>query len=307
MKLTVKEILKNLEERLANIDRSALVKLLSVRARRHHNYSLNNLITAGIQLATRKGEAFSFEALSDLDLAPFTVWQRWGYRITRGERALSILAPIKIKKKRDIAANAELAEHGLVDDVKNEIGDDKNSRGSILVFVPRPVFDVSQCERISPNPNMPHRQITEQILPIQFISLIQRIRDHGLAVEFLPLRENTGGYLQADRIVVNKNNTPEAQYATLLHELAHYCLGHGAGLSRKDLAVAELEAEATAFTVANYFGITVPSEFYIAAWGGDGAAVRKSMGDVDRAVTFALKILKVPEISEDSACQERAA
>ncbi|HOD41273.1 MAG TPA: ImmA/IrrE family metallo-endopeptidase [Candidatus Wallbacteria bacterium] len=307
MKLTVKEILKTLEERLANIDRSALVKLLSVRACHHHSYSLNNLITAGIQLAARRGASFSFDMLSELWLAPFPIWQRWGYHITRGEKALSVLAPIRIKKKRDIAADTELAEHGLVSVVENEADDDKNSRGSILVFISRPLFDVSQCERISPNPNMPHRQITEQILPIQFISLIQRIRDHGLTVEFLPLRENTGGYLQADRIVVNKNNTPEAQYATLLHELSHYCLGHGAGLPRKDLAVAELEAEATAFTVASYFGITVPSEFYIAAWGGDGAAVRKSIGRIDQAVTAALKILKVPGISEDSACLERAA
>jgi len=306
-KLTVKEILKTLEERLANIDRSALVKLLSIRARHHHSYSLNNLITAGIQIASRRGESFSFDILSDLWLAPFPVWQRWGYRICRGEKALSVLAPIRIKKKRDIAADAELAEHGLVDGVENETGDDKQSRGSIVVFVPRPVFDITQTERISPNANMPHRQIVGEILPIQFISLIQRIRDHGLTVEFLPLRENTGGYLQGERIVVNKNNAPEAQYATLLHELAHHCLGHGAGLPRKDLAVAELEAEATAFTVASYFGITVPSELYIAAWGGDGATVRKSLGNVDRAVTIALKILKVPGISEDSACQERAA
>ena len=164
-----------------------------------------------------------------------------------------------------------------------------------MVFVPRPVFDVSQCERISPNPNMPHRQITEQVLPIQFIGLVQRIRDHGLTVDFLSLREQTGGYLEGARIVVNKNNTPEAQYATLLHELAHHCLGHGAG-PRKDRAIEELEAEATAFTVASYFGITVPSEFYIAAWGGDGAAVRRSIGRIDQACRKILEILKVDTI-----------
>lgn len=304
MKMTVKEILKNLEDRLANIDRSALVKLLSVRARHHHCYSLNNLITAGIQLAARKGESFSFDQLSDLWLAPYPTWQRWGYRITLGERALSVLAPIRIKKKRDIAAEAELAEHGLVDDVENEADENKPSRGSIMVFVPRPVFDITQTERISPNANMPHRQIVDQVLPIQFISLVQRIRDHGLTVEFLPLRENTGGYLEGARIVVNKNNTPEAQYATLLHELAHHCLGHGAGLPRKDLAITELEAEATAFTVAAFYGITFPSEMYIAAWGGDGAAVRKSIGHIDQAVRKVFEILKVNVVGADAATGE---
>jgi len=296
MKLTVKEILKNLEERLANIDRSALVKLLSVRARHHHNYSLNNLISAGIQIAARRGKSFSFDMLSELCLAPFPAWQRWGYRINRGERAISILAPIKVKKKRDITSDAELAEHGLAGGVEGEADEDKPSHGSILVFVPRPIFDISQTEKISPNVNMPHRQFPEQILPIQFITLIQRIRDHGLTVDFLSLREHTGGYLLDDRIVVNKNNSPESQYGTLLHELAHHVLGHGAGLPQKDRAIEELEAEATAFTVANYFGITVPSEFYIAAWGGDGTAVRRSIGRIDRACRKILEILKVDTI-----------
>lgn len=306
MKLSVKEILKTLEERLANINREELMKVLSARAKHHHSYSLNNLITAGIQLAARKGVSFSFEMLSDLWLAPFPAWQRWGYRINRGERALSILAPIKVKKKRDIAADTELAEHGLAEgnigiDTITEYG---KSCGSILVFVSRPVFDVSQCERIIPNANIPHRQIEGEVLPIQFISLIQRIRDHGLTVEFLPLRENTGGYLQDDCIVINKNNVPEAQYATILHELAHHCLGHGTGIYRKDLDIAELEAEATAFTVANYFGITIPSEFYIAAWGGDGADVRKSIGRIDQAVRKIFEILKVNVAGTDAITSE---
>lgn len=296
MKLTVKEILKNLEDRLANINRDELMKVLSARSRRHHTYSLNNLITAGVQVAARRGEPFSFDVLSELFLAPFPIWQRWGYRINRGERALSILAPVRVKKKRDIAADTALAVHGLVGGAENEVSDEKPSHGSILVFVPRPVFDISQTERISPNTNMPHRQVVEQVQPIQFISLVQRIRDHGLTVDFLPLRETVGGYLEGARIVVNKNNTPEAQYATMLHELAHHVLGHGAGLPRKDLAVAELEAEATAFTVAAFYGINLPSELYIAAWNGNGAVVRRSIGRIDQACRKMLEILKVDTI-----------
>jgi len=292
MKLTVKEILKNLEERLANIDRSALLKLLAIRARHHHSYSLNNLVAAGIQIAARRGESFSFDMLSELWLAPFPIFQKWGYRINRGERAISILAPIKVKKKRDITSDVAIAEHGLAGDFIDETVDDKQSRGSILVFVPRPVFDISQTERISPNANMPHRQVVEQVQPIQFISLVQRIRDHGLTVDFLSLREHTGGYLLGDRIVVNKNNSPESQYGTLLHELAHHTLGHGSGLPRKELAVAELEAEATAFTVAAFYGITLSSEMYISAWGGNGAAIRKSIGRIDQAARKMLEILK---------------
>lgn len=306
MKLTVKEILKTLEERLANINRDELIKILSARARHHHSYSLNNLITAGVQIAARKGEPFSFDILSELWLAPFPVWQRWGYRINRGEKALSILAPIRIKKKRDIQSDIEQAEKCLTAgnvSVDTTAEPDK-SCGSILVYISRPAFDVSQTEKASPNTNPPHRQIPEQVLPIQFISLVQRIRDHGLSVEFLPLRENTGGYLQGDRIVVNENNSPEAQYTTLLHELAHHTLGHGDGLPRKDLAIAELEAEATAYTVAAFFGITVPSELYIAAWGGDGATVRKSIGRIDQAVRKVFEILKVNMAGADGAAGE---
>ncbi len=72
-------------------------------------------------------------------------------------------------------------------------------------------------------------------------------------------------------VILDQNHTPEAQFATLVHELGHLYCGHigtpdprwwpdRRGLPK---SVAELEAESVAYMVCQRQGVAVPSESYL--------------------------------------------
>lgn len=277
----VNELLKTLEERLSKIDRSELMGLLMGRAKHHHSYSLNNLLLAGLQLCRQQNRSFDLEVFSNLWLAPFPIWQRWGYRILRGSKALNVLTPFIAKKKIAIATedheaadNAEAAYHK-----------------KLVCFAIKPVFDVSQCEKLAPNASAPHRPTAMKNIRLGYPSLIARIEASGLRVVTLPLREDIGGYINGGVITVNRNNSEPARYCTLLHELAHQVHDHASCRNKENEAIQEIEAEATAYVIGNQLGIDIPSEFYISAWGADGQKIRKSLSKIDRAVRRISEIL----------------
>jgi len=269
MNAKVSELLKLLEGRLATINRKELMSLLKAKSKHHRNYSFNNMILAGLQLCRRHGVEFSHEMFSNLWLAPFPIWQRWGYRIMQGERALGVLVPFMVKNKKKAAAVT--SEHG-------------NVEKRIIGFGVKPVFDISQTERATANDDALHRRISKAVANISYDDLINRIEAAGLRVVSRPLREGEGGHISENVITLNSNNSIEARCCTLLHELAHHCLGHTVAGNTQERSVEELEAEATAFVVGNQVGIDIPSEFYIAAWGGDGSKIRKSLSHIERAV-----------------------
>ncbi len=279
MNSKVQELLKELEKRIAKIDRAELMGLLMARTKHHHNYSISNMLIAGMQLCRQQGRSFNLEVFSNLWLAPFPVWNKWGYRVQRGAKALDILTPIKYKR--------ESKQIKVVPDM------DGKSENYSVYFTSRPVFDVSQTERPMKNDNALHRQTTINTATLSFAGLLSRIHNAGIKVEFLPLKEGLGGYIINNAITVNVNNTTEAQYATMLHELGHFCLGHTNANRIQSRSVEELEAEATAYVVGNQLGIEIPSEFYIAAWNGDGKAITKPLGNIDRAVKVAMTLLGI--------------
>ena len=286
MNSKVQELLKQLEERMAKINRAELTRLLIARTKHHHNYSINNSLMAGMQLCRQQGRDFCLKAFSDLWLAPFTIWNKWGYRVQRGARALDVLTPIKYKREKKQTEPSH--------NIESEAADYN------VFFTLKPVFDVSQTEKPVKNDNMLHRQTSIVTSSLSFTDLLSKIHVAGIKVEFLPLKEGLGGYIINNSITINANNTTEAQYATMLHEFGHFCLGHTSANRIQSRSVEELEAEATAYVVGNQLGIEILSEFYIAAWNGDGKAITKSLGNIDRAVKAALKLLGIDGLEEES-------
>ena len=207
---------------------------LDVQGRFHH-YSFNNALLIGSQdpEATR--------------VAGFATWKKLGRTVSRGERALWILAPMVGRKVRDA---------------------DGDERRPIYGFRPVPVFDVAQTEG-APLPEV-CRTLSGGDPASWFDALVGRAAGLGYSVELTELPGPTNGdcAFARRRIRVECRNQPAQRVKTLAHELAHALMHEGTD----DRSLAELEAESTAYVVCRSLGLDSAdySFGYVACWAGGG-------------------------------------
>jgi hypothetical protein len=269
-----KELIEKLESRLATINKEELTALLESNYKNYHNYSLNNIILAYSQLFPEE-EELDLPKLNQMQLAPFKVWSKdWGLKIKKGSKSLKVIFPKLVKAKDRETGKPRLNEEG--------------EEEKYLSFGVGSIFDVSQVEgktedRIS-------RKI-EGTATLSKPEIETRIKNAGYSITFEPQNLNKGGHIKGKEITINSLCTESAQFATLLHELAHGELGHAKDDSPR--STKEVEAESVAFVVGQYLGIDIPSEFYVGSWQNDGKEIRKSLSKIDRAVTSSMKILGI--------------
>lgn len=202
---------------------------------RFHRYSFSNvlLISAQCQGATR--------------VAGFNAWRRLGRSVRKGEKAIWVLAPMVYK----------------------ETGGDDGERAEVLRgFKWVPVFDVAQTE------GQPLPSVCEHLEGDDpgglYDALVGCARSIGFQVQDHHFDDATNGDCchGERRIRVEATNAPAQRVKTLAHELAHALL-HEHFDSR---ALAELEAESTAYVVCQALGIDSGdySFGYVATWAGSG-------------------------------------
>lgn len=237
---------------------------------RFHRYSFNNALLIGAQdpEATR--------------VAGFATWKRLGRSVRKGERAIWILAPMVGRPVRD---------------------GDGDERRPVYGFRPVAVFDVTQTEGAS----LPEvcRNLEDDDPGAWFDALCDRADALGYTVEVTELPGGTNGDCAhgSRRIRVEARNRPAQQVKTLAHELAHALLHEGA----VDRALAELEAESTAYVVCRTLGIDSGgySFGYVACWAGGGpealAAIAASGTAIQRAAATVLDGLGEPTGAADAA------
>jgi antirestriction protein ArdC len=235
---------------------------LEVQGRFHH-YSFNNALLIGAQdpAATR--------------VAGFATWKRLGRSVIKGERALWILAPMIGRRTRE---------------------PDGEERRTIYGFRPVAVFDVAQTEG-DPLPEVCRNLEGED--PAEWFSSLQvRAGQLGYAVEPAELHGSTNGdcHYGLRRIRVESRNQPIQQVKTLAHELAHALLHE----NTDDRALAELEAESTAYLVCRGLGLD-SGEYsfgYVAGWAGGGAkavaAISASGSAIQRTASAILEGIDAP-------------
>lgn len=237
---------------------------------RFHRYSFNNVLLIGAQDpgATR--------------VAGFATWKRLGRSVRKGERAIWILAPMVGRPVH---------------------GEDGDERRPIYGFRPVAVFDVAQTD----GEQLPEvcRNLDGDDPGACFDALCSRAEALGYTVELAELPGRTNGDCThgARRIRIESRNRPAQQVKTLAHELAHALLHEGAA----DRALAELEAESTAYVVCRSLGIDSGgySFGYVATWAGGGpeatAAITTSGAAIQRAAGVILDGLEEPAASSDAA------
>lgn len=113
------------------------------------------------------------------------------------------------------------------------------------------------------------RALKEDQIDLRSVSLASTLAGDARAVEKDPKakgKSTTAGWI----VRVNSNLHPNAQFTTLVHELAHVYLGHLGGNGKKwpdrrpnQLDVREFEAEAVTFIVCKRFGLQSNSAEYL--------------------------------------------
>jgi antirestriction protein ArdC len=216
-----------------------------------HNYSMGNCML----IAMQKPDA--------TQVAGFRAWQSLGRNVRKGERAISIMAPMSVKERDASGA---------------EIGD------RLTFFRSVSVFDIAQTDG-EPLPEVPREPITGDSHERYLEPLIAHARSLGFSVEREAL-EHAGGYCDAKacRIVLSTGlGSMNAEVRVLVHELAH---AHGVTYKDYSREDAEVIVETAAVIVCGSLGLDTSGESipYIAGWGerDDLAAIKQHAETVDK-------------------------
>lgn len=246
--LTTKSI-AILAEHLAQGRSDTLKDYLAMQGR-FHRYSFGNIVL----IYSQRPEASR--------VAGFNAWKKLGRFVKKGERAITVIAPMLIKAK---------AEHDA------EPAEGRPAK-PIMRFKAVNVFDVSQTDG-DPLPE-PVRVGGE---PGPYLDrLIAEITRSGISLEEQTLAPDHSGYATKDKIVIQAGMPPAERFSVLVHELAHTRLHFGCEKASK--TVRETEAEAVAFVVAQAIGLdtgTAASD-YISLYQGDAKTLADSLDTIQK-------------------------
>lgn len=229
-----------------------------------HNYSLNNTMLVAVQCYIR-GTDFG-------PIANYRKWQELGRQVQAGEKGFYIVHPVIIPVEEEVEQ-----DNGEVETVK---------RQKLVGFSPKKTaFVLAQTDGD----------------PVDFEATIGDFDFGRLWAEFkLELTDefdapngSVMGYTDGLKIAINPLN-PHPQ-KTMIHELAHYLMGHTtASKDRRNVTktLSEVEAEGVAYIVSTVLdmGGQDESREYIQYWLADNAIPEKSAQLIISTADTILKI-----------------
>ncbi len=268
MAATVDAACERLAEQLAAGHTEAYLQFLAFHAK-FHRYSPANALL----ILSQRPEATRVAGLS--------TWNRFGYRVRAGEKAIWIWAPM-LRKGVDTATGEE--------------------RETLVGFRPAPVFDAAQLANLDekPLPSLftPLPDDVEEL----YHQVRARIEAERIVVEERPLPMGVQGVSLGGTVFIRRGLDSRNRLAVLLHELAHELAHRGEAQRAKAVALRELEAESTAYVVGAALGLEVPhSADYLLGYGLDAAALRASLGTIQALARRVLAIVGEGEPAHETA------
>jgi hypothetical protein len=241
-------------------------------------WSANNRILAIVQMLHRG------RSLDGLHLMGFRQWEKHNRKVSKGAKAVWILAPITRK---------------VVDEDQDGT---RTERDRVVGFKGVPVFDISDTNG-EPLPAHPSRPTPGRSTPGTLDGLRERVARVGYTYEEQEIPgcrpaagEGTLGYTEPamKRVVVDWRLSEAQKASTIAHELGHMHCGHVDGdfaEYQRHRGQAETEAEMVAYLVGRHRGMTREqvdafSPGYIAGWSkGDAAVMHRAVDKATRAFT----------------------
>jgi hypothetical protein len=240
--------IETLSEQLAQGRSEQLQTYLALMSRFHH-YSFNNLIL----ITSQRPDA--------THVAGYQTWRSLGRQVSRGEKAITIIAPL-LSKRADAGSTT----------------DQDQQPHRIVGFRAARVFDVAQTTGLP----LPAPVLVGGDPGCYLDRLRATIRNHAITLDEQPMPPGRSGFSTGGRIVVASGLSPAETFSTLVHEFAHELL-HQAG-PKPGVTVRETEAEAIAFVVTRAIGLdtSTASSDYISLHGGDAQTLADSLETIQR-------------------------
>jgi antirestriction factor ArdC-like protein len=246
-----------------------------------HTYSFGNILL----IATQKPTA--------THVAGIRTWNELGRRVKRGERGISIYAPLIGSKHKRVSES----EHNA-----DEAAKSPNAAEQLLGFRAVYVFDVAQTEG-EPLPAMGNTVKGEVGDKLQ--RLIEFVGTRQIKLEFSDRIFPARGISYGGLIRLLPDMEPTEKLSVLIHELAHEMLHQAERRTLISKTVRETEAEAVAFVVCDALGLEAGSgsSDYIQLYHGDAKLLRESLEVVQRAVSIILGVLSPRDAQDEKAVQ----
>lgn len=262
----VQELLDKVKQGVADVKSSDNWKEYLRTSDKFWNYSFTNQWLIAVQSRFKASR-----------VAGFHTWLELGRHVKKGEKGLAILAPVIVKVKEPKAG--------------------EEGKRTVVNFRTVYVFDILQTEG---------KELPELCHPLKGddLGLFPNLEAYAIGKGLKVIKESgadidklapgaMGYYLHSESLIsVRADSEPLQATKTLLHELAHFTLGHG---TDKDtpINVKELQAETAAFVMAGALGLDTASYSfeYLASWHGKEGTEKALVDAGTKAMKAAKTIL----------------
>ena len=219
-----------------------------------YNYSFSNTVLIWFQLPEAKR------------VAGFKKWNELGYKIKKGSKAISILAPGT--SKYIIEDNEKITFRNMTAEQKSR----KEEHNEEIYFVPVSVFDVSQTEKTVKAKVLVDNYFWN--IGNDFKAQYLMIKGIVLNTDINVVESDTGnaeGISKGGEINIKKENDYNNKLLTLIHEWAHEILHQDKmKMNFNEREVKEIQAEGVSYIVSRYLGLKNPfTADYIQNWAKD--------------------------------------
>lgn len=218
-----------------------------------------------------------------LGVASYKDFQKLGYQVQHGEKAIYILAPNIQKVFRDEKGKEKLVKYANQKEKQAIQAKQIQTRTKVLNYRRVPVFDITQtnCPPEDYPKLYPNRPVnfdfdgTDEELNTFEKALYEYAEDINVKVDSGKTGSVAKGYYvpATNEILLKDSLEQEAKIKVLLHELAHAEMHNHKKMQTKNpelqaTNVIEYQAEMTAYVVSNYIGIDSEeySKSYLANW-----------------------------------------
>jgi antirestriction protein ArdC len=219
-----------------------------------------------------------FQRPSATYAAGFNTWKSLGRHVKKGEKGITVLAPIVVSRKKEQA----------------EVEDQREEQQAVAGFRPVTVFDISQTG------GQPLPEVTKVAGdPKSTDRLKDYVERLGIELEYSSEIQPAKGVSCGGKIILLPDLNPGEAFATLVHEAAHEALHKADRRAQTNRSIRETEAEAVAFVVSHAIGLDClsASADYIQLWNGDRATLVESLQFIQRTASQILSAISPDELS----------